>query len=54
MLGLTSHSPLAERDIHPFARLAYCSHPINKESIKKIKIKCKHNTKAEGFISRKR
>lgn len=27
LLHLTSHSPLAEKDFHPFALLAYCSHP---------------------------
>lgn len=31
--SLTSHSPLAERDIRSFAHLAYCSHPITKENI---------------------
>ena len=30
--SLTSHSPLAERDIRPFARLTYCSHPMTKKN----------------------
>lgn len=45
ILGLTSHSPLTDRDIRPFARLAYCSHPITKENIfvKKVHLWHEHS-----------